>query len=101
MYLGREEMAIALRTAARIARPGGSVCFTHFIPPQREPRGSIVEPIAPPELRALAAGAGIVDVRFHAMRHQGERFMMTGRARGEEARLSRNVSRHQGLKAGS
>ena len=38
MYLERAEMAVALHTATRLARPGGSFCFTHFVEPQGEPK---------------------------------------------------------------
>ena len=40
MYLEREEMAVALHTATRLVRPGGSFCFTHFVEPQGEPKVS-------------------------------------------------------------
>lgn len=45
MYLYREEMKKALEEAIRIARPGGHICFTHFIEPNGNRIGSILEPI--------------------------------------------------------
>jgi len=80
MYLDRDEMAVALHTATRMVRPGGSFCFTHFVEPQGEPKGTIVQPITRVALRRLAAAAGMVDVRLHAMRHQGDRYAMTASA---------------------
>ena len=80
MYLERAEMAVALHTATRLARAGGSFCFTHFVEPQGEPKGSIVQPISRTALHRLATAAGMVDVRLHPMRHQGDRYAMTARA---------------------
>ena len=45
MYLYEEEMEKALEEAIRIAKPGGRLCFTHFIEPRGVLKGSILEPI--------------------------------------------------------
>ena len=50
-----------LGQARRLARPGGSFCFTHFVEPQGEPKGSIVQPITRAALRHLATAAGMLD----------------------------------------
>ena len=72
-------MGVALREAARIARPGASLCFTHFIEANGEPRGTIHAPIAKQDLMEVARAAGLIDIRFHPMRHQGDRYMLTCR----------------------
>ena len=48
MYLYKDEMEFALREAIRIAKPGGRLCFTHFIEPDGVLQGSILEPIKNP-----------------------------------------------------
>ena len=45
MYLYKEEMLRALEEALRIAKPGGHLCFTHFIEPTGKAKYSILEPI--------------------------------------------------------
>ena len=92
MYLEREEMAVALHTATRLVRPGGSFCFTHFVEPQGEPKGSIVQPITRAALRRLATAAGMVDVRLHDMRHQGDRYAMTARAPARSGSIAAPIS---------
>ena len=80
MYLDHKEMANALREAGRIARPGASLCFTHFVAPGGGPLGTIVAPVERAELESMARHAGLANITFHAMRHQGERYAMTCRA---------------------
>ena len=65
---------LPLARTVRLPPRGAAEMMVAFPPVRRAPPPA-VEPIAPPELRALAAGAGIVDVRFHAMRHQGARLV--------------------------
>ena len=79
MYLTHHEMGLALREALRIARPGASLVFTHFIEEDGKPRGTIVQPIAREDLLARAAAAGAVDTRIHPMVHQGDRFILACR----------------------
>ena len=45
MYLYIDEMEKALKEALRIAKPGGHLCFTHFIEPNGMAKGSILEPV--------------------------------------------------------
>eukprot|EP00316_Scyphosphaera_apsteinii_P005980 CAMPEP_0119310550 /NCGR_PEP_ID=MMETSP1333-20130426/19631_1 /TAXON_ID=418940 /ORGANISM="Scyphosphaera apsteinii, Strain RCC1455" /LENGTH=277 /DNA_ID=CAMNT_0007314751 /DNA_START=379 /DNA_END=1213 /DNA_ORIENTATION=- len=82
MYLLKDEMALTMREAVRLAKPGASLGFTHFIEEGAAPRGTIVQPIRRSELSHLAKLAGLIDVRFFQMRHQGKRYMMTSRTPG-------------------
>ena len=69
----------ALRNAFSLVAPGGSVAFTHFLDLEGQNRGTIVEPVARAHLKHLATAAGFIDVRFHGLPHQGDRFMITAR----------------------
>ena len=43
MYLKKEEMVLAIKEAVRMTKPGGSLCFTHFLEKNGRNKGSIIE----------------------------------------------------------
>ena len=45
MYLFKEEMLIAIKEAVRMTKPGGSLCFTHFIENDGKQIGSIIDKV--------------------------------------------------------
>ena len=45
MYLYKNEMLIAIKEMARITKPGGSLCITHFIHPEGKHVGSILDKV--------------------------------------------------------
>lgn len=96
MYLDHKEMANALREASRIARPGASLCFTHFLAPGGEPLGTIVAPVQRTDLESMARRVGLSNITFHAMRYQGERYAMTCRSPWSSSRLP-TESRRRGF----
>jgi len=94
MYLEHEQMGLALAEAARIARPGASLAFSHFIEEGHQPRGTVLAPIARERLGELATAAGLVGLRYHTMRHQGERYALTARTpHARRVRDTANLSR--------
>ena len=80
MYLELEEMRVALREAGRIARPGASLLFTHFVERAGDPIGTIVSPVDKDDLLAMAEDEGLVECAVHPMVHQGERYMLACRS---------------------
>jgi ubiquinone/menaquinone biosynthesis C-methylase UbiE len=45
MYLYIEQMLTAIKEALRISKPGGHLCFTHFVEPNGVLKGSILQPV--------------------------------------------------------
>jgi len=67
MYQEPEDMKQTLQEALRIARPGASLCFSHFYDPDSGGnQGSIIAPLRKSELRNLLEEANVTvdDVRF-------------------------------------
>lgn len=76
MYLSQDDMLLAIKEAARITKPGGSLLFTHFIEPGAKPRGSIVAPVEKDFWHDALNELGLEDVKILQMKHQGERYQI-------------------------
>ena len=76
MYLTKDEMKKAIKEAARIRKPGGSLLFTGFIAPGGKAIRSIVSPIEPSFFEENAKEWGIENIKIYEMKHQGDRYQV-------------------------
>jgi ubiquinone/menaquinone biosynthesis C-methylase UbiE len=76
MYLTKPQMLDAIQEAVRIAKPGGSLVFTHFIESGAYPRKSIVEPVEKSYWLEVLPKLGIKNIQIEPMLHQGDRYQI-------------------------
>ena len=77
MYLKKEEMAAAVKEAARIVKPGGSLVFTHFLEPRGFFKGTIIDRVEKSFWEAELEAIGLENVRIYDMKHQGDRYQFS------------------------
>jgi|LakMenE01Jun11ns_1017448.scaffolds.fasta_scaffold9959475_11 SAM-dependent methyltransferase len=77
MYLKKEEMVLAIKEAVRMTKPGGSLCFTHFLEEKGHKRGSIVDKVNKSYWISLKDELGIDNIVFGKLKHQGDRYFFT------------------------
>ena len=76
MYLYKDEMELALREAIRIAKPGGRLCFTHFIEPDGVLKGSILEPMEKSHWKTIAKKHLMENLKVKQMIEQKDRYFV-------------------------
>ena len=76
MYLYKEQMVIALQEALRICKPGGHLCFTHFVEPSGVLKGSILEPVEKSFWIKLTEKYSLENVIVKQMIHQKDRYFV-------------------------
>ena len=76
MYLYKEGMLKALEEAIRIAKPGGHLCFTHFIEPNGKLKGSILEPIEKSFWPLIANQYSLENLIIEQMLYQKDRYFV-------------------------
>ena len=76
MYLYKDEMAMAIKEALRIAKPGGHLCFTHFVEPDGVLKGSILEPVEKSFWSKLANEYSLEKLVLKQMIHQKDRYFV-------------------------
>ncbi len=79
MYLTKKQMIVAMRESVRIAKPGASMIFTHFIDPKGKRIGSIIDKVEKQFWYNNAAELGIENIQIHPMLHQDDRYQMSCR----------------------
>lgn len=77
MYLKKHEMVLAVKEAVRMVKPGGSLCFTHFLEENGHNRGSIVEKVNKSYWISSKDELNIKNIVFGKLRHQGDRYFFT------------------------
>lgn len=75
MYLYEDEMEAALFEALRIVKPGGHLCFTHFVEPGGLV-GSILEPLKKSQWVSWAKKYSLQKLVIKTMIHQGDRYFV-------------------------
>ena len=58
----------------RITKPGGHLCFTHFVEPSGEFIGSILQPVEKSYWMKMAEKYSLVNLRMKQMIHQFDRY---------------------------
>ena len=76
MYLYVDEMEMALKEAIRITKPGGHLCFTHFVEPNGIAKGSILEPIDKSFWKKIADRYPIQNLRVKQMVYYKDRYFV-------------------------
>ena len=74
MYLYKNDMIKAIKEAVRITKPGGSLCFTHFIEPRGKRVGSIIEKVEESFWVKHQNELNIDNIRFYTLKNQGDRY---------------------------
>ncbi len=74
MYLYKNEMLKAIKEAVRMTKPGGSLCFTHFIEEKGKYRKSIIDKVNKSFWLKHKDQLGIENIRFFTIKHQGDRY---------------------------
>ena len=74
MYLYKDEMLIAIKEAVRMTKPGGSLCFTHFIEKNGSFKGSIIQRVDKTYWLNKSDYLGIENIKFFTLKHQGDRY---------------------------
>ena len=77
MYLKKEEMVLAIKEAVRMTKPGGSLCFTHFLEKNGRNKGSIIERVDKSYWISSKDELGIDNIIFGRLKHQGDRYFFT------------------------
>ena len=77
MYLYKNEMITAIKEAVRMTKPGGSLCFTHFLEKNGNNNGSIVERVDKSFWLEMQDELGIENIHFGTLKHQGDRYYFT------------------------
>ena len=77
MYLKKEEMVLAIKEAVRMTKPGGSLCFTHFLEEKGHNRGSIVDKVNKSYWISSKDELGIDNIVFGKLKYQGDRYFFT------------------------
>ena len=76
MYLYKDQMEEALQEAIRIIKPGGRMCFTHFIEPGGKRKWSIIEPVKKSYWSQLVKKYFLQNLVILQMVHQGDRYFV-------------------------
>ena len=76
MYLYKEEMLKALEEALRITKPGGHLCFTHFIEPTGKGKWSILEPIEKSFWYEIRKTYLLENLKVQQMMYQKDRYFV-------------------------
>lgn len=76
-YLTKEDMLLAIKEAARMTKPGGSLVFTVFVEPTGKKIGSIVDQVPKSFWAAELPKLGIENIQTFDMKHQGDRYQMS------------------------
>ena len=77
MYLKKEEMVLAIKEAVRMTKPGGSLCFTHFLEKNGRNKGSIIDRVDKSYWISSKDELGIDNIIFGRLKHQGDRYFFT------------------------
>lgn len=77
MYLYRNEMVTAIKEAVRMTKPGGSLCFTHFLEKNGDNNGSIIDRVDKSFWIDMQDELGIKNIQFGTLKHQGDRYYFT------------------------
>ena len=77
MYLYKDEMETSLQEALRIVKPGGHLCYTHFVEPHiGSSIGSILEPIEKSIWLQWAKIYFLENLKIGQMMYQGDRYFV-------------------------
>ena len=76
MYLYEDEMKITLEEAIRVTKPGGRLCFTHFIEPDGKFIGSILEPVSKSFWYEIRQEYNLKHLIIEQMKHQIDRYFV-------------------------
>ena len=71
LYLNKNEMLISIREAVRMTKPGGSLCFTHFIEINKK---SIQHRVNKSYWLTNSYYLGIENIKFFRLKHHGDRY---------------------------
>lgn len=74
MYLYKNEMLIAIKEAVRMTKPGGSLCFTHFIEENGRKKGSIIQRVNKIYWLNKSDYLGIENIKFFTLKHEDDRY---------------------------
>jgi ubiquinone/menaquinone biosynthesis C-methylase UbiE len=77
MYLYKNEMITAIKEAVRMTKPGGSLCFTHFLEKNGDNNGSIIDRVDKSFWIDMQDELGIKNIQFGTLKHQGDRYYFT------------------------
>lgn len=74
MYLYEDDMELALQEALRVAKSAANICLSHFIEPQGQFLGTILQPIAKVQWKKWAARYSLQNLKIQQMVHQQDRY---------------------------
>ena len=74
MYLYRREMVLAIKEAVRMTKPGGSLCFTHFVEVKGKRVGSIIQKVDKSYWISQSDVLGIEKVQFFNIKYHRDRY---------------------------
>jgi ubiquinone/menaquinone biosynthesis C-methylase UbiE len=77
MYLTKNEMILAIKEAVRMTKPGGSLCFTHFLEENGSNKGSIIDRVNKSFWISSKDELNIENIVFGELKHQGDRYFFT------------------------
>ena len=77
MYLRKHEMIIAIKEAVRMTKPGGSLCFTHFLEHTGQNKGSIIDRVDKSFWISMQDELNIENIIFDNVKYQGDRYYFT------------------------